>query len=216
MKSSRTTARTGVTLTVLAALLLFFTMPATAQPTEDEIKAAVEAGVAWLVAEQSADGSWNDGYGGIGETALACTKLMDYATDPERGLGLASPFDEDYIYRDNVEACVNWLLDRAESVPIAPQPAGDPDTNGNDIGIETQNFWTYESAVTLMALCNTVDLGRTAPATSPQAGRTYLDIAQDMADYLYFCQGDENDGRGACNYSCNSNGDFAHSKRKHR
>jgi hypothetical protein len=99
---------------------------------------------------------------------------------------------------------VNWLLDRANSVPIGVQPAGDPDSNGNGIGIATQNSWTYESGVTLMAMCNTVDLGRTAPATSPQAGRTYADIARDMMDYLSYCQADGGVARGSWDYGCNT------------
>jgi hypothetical protein len=191
---------------LLVVSLILGTTTVKAQPTEPDIMLAVDAGVAWLVGAQNPDGSWNDGWGGIGETGLACTKLMDYATDPERGLGLPSPFDETYIYRDNVERCVNWLLDQANTVAIVPQPAGDPDTDGNGFGIETQNFWTYESGVALMALCNTVELDRTAPATSQPgvAGRTYLDIAQDMADYLYYCQADAGTERGSWSYDCNS------------
>jgi len=188
-----------------AIVALVCAMPATAA-TEAEVQTAVDDGVAWLVSVQDADGYWTGGGDAVGNTGLACTKLMDYATDPERGLGLPSPFDVTYIYRDNVVRCVNWLLDRADNSAIAVQPAGDPDTNGNSQGV-SMSSQTYENAIGLMTLCNTVDLGRTAPASSPQAGRTYLDIAHDMADNLYYCQNEPGVWRGGWRYGCNSSSD---------
>ena len=183
-----------------ALLVLLCALPAVAQPTEEEILQAVDDGVAWLAGAQDPNGSWGDN---VGRTGLACKKLMHYAVDPDRGLGLPTPFHPDNPYLANLEGCLEWLLAEGAQVPIAPQPAGDPDTDGDGVGISFSGLM-YENGIMLMLLCEAVELDRVV-GLGPLTGLTYEQVAEDLADYIYFCQNEAGNWRGGWRYVCNQN-----------
>jgi hypothetical protein len=67
----------------------------------------------------------------------------DYATNP---------------YVEDVRRRLNYCLSQTYSLPITIQPAGNPDSNANGIGLYS-NFQNqmYETGIVLMALANSGD-----------------------------------------------------------
>jgi len=191
----------------VTCLILLAAAAAIAQtpPTPEQVKAAVAKGVAWLAAQQNPEGYWAGYWDTEAVAAMAILKLEHHAVDPKRGLGLPSPFDARNPYKVNVEKGLNWLLGRGRKIPIAAQPAGNPDTNGNGIGVyfaEPYYHATYTTSLALMAVCQAVELDRVV-ATGELAGRAYKQVAQDTMDYLAFGQNDGGSQRGGWGYSHN-------------
>lgn len=180
--------------------------------TQAEVKAAIEAGVAWLAAQQDGAGYWpTEGWWSpCAYTALAVKKLEHHAVDPKWGLGLDSPFDETYPYHEHVEKGLNWLFENcAYTMEITPQPAGDPDTDGDGIGVYFEESWgdgyrTYDSGIALMTICEAVELDRQVGGSGPLAGWTYEEVARDIMDYLAFGQNDAGWQQGGWGYYDNN------------
>jgi PKD repeat protein len=181
------------------------------------LKQVIEDGVAWLAAQQKPDSSWGYSYA-VAETGLAVLKLADHAVDAKYGYGLTSPFDPDYPYRENVETGLNYLFANAYIIDIDVQPAGNPDTNGNGIGIYfvswewwwDEDYWglrTYETSIAMMAIAGsrTPDMVVNVPG-SPVDGWTYKDVLQDAVDYLAFSQADHGTSTGGWGYTQCDNG----------
>jgi len=206
-------------VSLLLGLTLSLTVPAQAA-TEGEIQTAIDAGLVWLVAQQNADGSWGD-YNPVGVTAFAVKKLEHHAVDDKYGYGLDSPYDPAYPYVSNLTAGLNYIFANAYTMPISPQPAGDPDTNGNGIGVyfssPGETHQVYETGVALMAIAESTAPDRVVDVPgSPVNGWTYYEVAEDAMNYLAFGQNDAGDERGgwgyyenSVGYSCNSNSGYA-------
>jgi hypothetical protein len=170
---------------------------------------AIEDGVAWLVAQQNADGSWGASYP-VAETAFAVLKLETHATDPKPpdgcGYGLDSPFDPTYPYAENVSRGLNYIFANAYTIDIGTQThdgsVDNPDTNGNGKGVYFSGRRTYETSIALMAIAasRTPDRIVNVPG-SPVNGWTYKDVAQDTVDYLAWGQTDSGYGRGGWSYA---------------
>lgn len=198
---------TSIGLVAIIALSMFAAIatPASAA-TKEEIQEAVDDGVAWLAAQQNPDGSWGDLYSPVAKTAFAVKKLEHYAVDTKYGYGLDSPFDPAYPYADNVTRGLNYLFANANTINISVQPAGDPDTNGNGIGVYFVSAGgyhsTYETGIALMAIVESTTPDRVVDVPgSPVDGWTYEDVAQDTVDYLAWGQTDSGYGRGGWNYA---------------
>jgi hypothetical protein len=181
-------------------LISLIAIPAQAA-TEDEIEQSINDGIAFLIPHQNPDGSWGQFWAVGGKTGLAVLKLEDRAFE----LGFGSPFDPAYPFSGNVQMGLDYLFAQAEVIPIWPQPAGDPDTNGNGIGIR---IWfdhpTYETGIAMMAIAASRDPGRIVNVPgSVVDGWTYGDVVQDAADYLAFGQNDAGWERGAWGYDEN-------------
>ena len=105
--------------------------------------------------------------------------------------------DED-PYVETVQRGLNYLLSQMYSFPVAQDstycPQGDPDVNGNGIGLccyTDQWHSMYESGIALMALASSGCPSCVAATGIPEVvGQTYLDIAQDMVDYFAYAQSD--------------------------
>lgn len=173
--------------------------------SEEEIEASIEAGLAWLVAQQNMDpldpdyGSWLGYWLPEAYTGLALYKLCDRAYE----LGYESPFDSGYEYSGNVADGFAWLFDHLLVVPIGVQDhtAGatgtldDPDTRVNGMGIKgTGWFESYSTGPMLTAIAASGTPGRTNEGGLDVDGDgfvdTYQEIAQDMVDFLAFAQVD--------------------------
>ncbi|UCG94322.1 MAG: hypothetical protein JSW13_00710 [Candidatus Aerophobus sp.] len=201
------------TITSLVLLVCFIALMATSA-TKEEIEASIDAGIAWLVAQQNADGSWGYySYYQVASTGLAVIKLEDRAFE----LGFDSPFDPGYPYSANVIAGLDFLFSNAHTISIIPQPAGNPDTNGNNIGVYiARGYYTYETGIALMAIAGSRDPSMIV-TTGPLSGWTYGQVIQDMVDYLAFGQTDapapDRGGWGYIHnqtpYSDNSNSGYA-------
>jgi hypothetical protein len=178
-------------------------IPAYAQPTEDEVREAIGKGVAWLAAQQDATYGYWPGVDLCGVTALAVKKLEHHAVDSKWGLGLESPFDDANPYKENIEKGLEWLLGRcAYTVDIGLQPAGDPDSDGNGVGVSFGGLPTYTSGIALMAICEAVELDRVVEI-GPLKDWTYEKVARNTMDYLAFGQNDWGSGQGGWGYAEN-------------
>jgi len=131
---------------------------------------------------------------------------MDYDSDP---------------YVETVQRGLNVLLRRTYAWSISGQPAGDPDTNGNDIGLVTNysddwpsdgtpihdNRETYIGGICMVTLASSGAPNRVAAVGRPGVyGRTYADIVQDMVDFFTWGQVDSGTGRGGWRYYANYGG----------
>jgi hypothetical protein len=145
---------------------------------------AANRGLAWLVTKQGADGSWGTG-SKLATTGFAVLKLETYAAEIGK-----SPFDPTFIYAQEVAKGLDFLFSRAQVAPITPQPAGDPDTNGNGKGVLFTGLM-YENAIGLMAIAAGAEPDRVVTtAGSAVVGQTYRAVVQDVVDYFAFAQGD--------------------------
>ncbi len=141
------------------------------------------------------------GYGGMATLAFEI-----------QGHLLTGDYDEN-PYVETVERGVNYLLYKTQAEAIPVQPAGDPDSNGNGIGLATvasAGHIGYEAGIGLMAL---VDSGsyrkRAAIGPLEVRGRTYYDIAQDAVDWLAYAQTDTGVVRGGWRYTANLGADMS-------
>jgi hypothetical protein len=193
---------------VLFAVLLtsmFAALPALAA-TEDEIEESIVKGLAWLAEVQNPDGSW-PGNDPVAATGLAVLKFIDRAKE----LG-EDPFLEQYEYHTTVVEGLDYIFENAYTMDIsAPQPHGDPDSDGDDLGVYFEtlgSMWhrSYSTGICLMAIsaadvCADI-LGNPSPivAVGPLAGWSYEDVIQDTVDYMAFGQNDGGDERGGWGY----------------
>jgi PKD repeat protein len=104
------------------------------------------------------------------------------------------PWEDPYV--EDVQAGLNAMLASSVLAPASTQSAGDPDSNGNGVGIgiyENYGHSIYESGLALMALASSGAPDRVAQ-TGPVdwvRGRTYEGIVRDMADWFAWGQNDE-------------------------
>lgn len=116
---------------------------------------------------------------------------MDYDSDP---------------YVETVQRGLNYILYNTRAYTISNQVYGNPDTNGNGIGI-TPNTNTYIGGICMVAFASSGAPNRIAKVGVANVyDRTYADIAQDMVDYWAWGQVDGSYGRGGWRYSAFNNG----------
>jgi uncharacterized repeat protein (TIGR01451 family) len=211
----------GLVLVLLVTLVTGTAGPRAVQAaTIVEIEQAIVDGLAWLASEQNPDGGWS-GYEGTYGTAVTCMILVKFQ-DRAYELGYESPFDPAYEYSQTVVDGWTYVFSPTLilSQTLSVQPAGDPDTNGNGYGVYTYDesgnvHFTYGTGVCLMALA-----ASKTPERPNEGGLdfddngspdTYLEIAQDMTDWLAFAQADDPGiYRGGWNYdACDNYGDDA-------
>jgi len=201
-------------IVLFASILVVFALllPVAKAATEAEIQAAIDDGLAWLAAKQNpVNGSWGVSRT-VGKTGLAVKKFEHHAVDTKYGYGLPSPLDPAYPYRDLVQSGLNYLFQNASVVAISAQPHGDPDTDGDGIGVTFYGSITYETGIALLAIVesncpeSTVDV-----PGSPVDGWTYYDVAVDAMNWLAFAQVDGGVTRGGWGYGANEGGDQSNS-----
>lgn len=151
-------------------------------------------------------GYWDPSYYPLAATGAAVDAFqlhgskvnMDYDSDP---------------YVETVQRALNYILYNTYSYSIGMQPAGDPDTNGNGIGVVANHSsklydsrQTYIGGICMVALASSGAPNRISGVGRPNVyGRTYADIVQDMVDFFAWGQVDENMGvyRGGWRYYAN-------------
>lgn len=195
-----------VVLVLVTVLLISGLVSAPAQgATPDEIEESVDDGLAWLTSVQNPDGSWGNGER-VATTGLVLIKLEDRAYE----LG-KDPFDPSYEYSGNVTAGLNYILNRAYIFNIGTQTAGDPDTDGDGIGIAFYDYLShsvYATGICLMALAGTRDPSLPV-TTGPLSGNTTGEVVQDTVDWLAWAQSDPGgSGRGGWNYGPMNNAGY--------
>ena len=188
-------------------------------PTPEQIQQSINEGVTWLADHQNADGSWNNNEE-VAHTCFALIKLQDRAYE----LGYDSPFDPAYPYVDNVISGwefvldpVNHVIPKSISIQVHGSNLDDPDTNGNGFGVSflpccQALSQTYTTGICLMALGSTGTPDRLNEGmydfTPPAGVDTYLELAQDVADWLAFAQGDAGHLEGGWTYEAIDNNNW--------
>ena len=152
-------------LATLALVLAMARAPTAQAATNEEIEAAIDAGLAWLAAEQAPDGCWHGPYGRLAPTGLAVWKFEERA----RELGL-NPFDPAYPYSPVVEAGLNCIF----------------------LNLMSAGLPTYEVGIDMIALAESSSPGRIVPPLgSPFDGLTYQQVLAGMLDWM---EDGQNDG----------------------
>jgi len=200
-------------LIIIMMLIGAAIFPTTSADLEEDISAAIEIGVDWLVAQQNIDGSWPGYYSSIATTALAVLKLEERAYE----LGYDSPFDEAYPFYQNVIHGLDFLFSETKmhtiAINIQDHTGGasgsmdNPDTNGNGIGVYSfEGYSTYETGLVLSAIVASGTPDRTVVVSgSAVDGWTYKNVVQDMVDWLSWGQADLGVGEGGWHYSALNN-----------
>jgi len=194
--------RTSYVISICMLFLLAVTLagPVSAA-TEEEIAVAIEDGMAWLAAQQNPDGSW--GYWSqVARTGFAVLKFETHAIRQ-----CIDPLDPDYMYYDQVRDGLDYIFANAHLANITVQAAGDPDTDGDNIGVlifSESYSRVYETGIAMMAI---------AASTHPEMvymGWTYEEILQDAVDYMAWAQTDFGPGRGGWHYEeMDNSGDWS-------
>lgn len=114
-------------------------------------------------------------------------------------------------YVEDVWRGMGYMLTTLRQAAISDQAYGNPDINGNGIGIEViTSHPIYEGGQVMMAFVasGTPDMVALRGGTGI-AGRTYREIVEDMAEMYYWGQGDDVSGyaAGGWRYSWQAQGD---------
>lgn len=134
---------------------------------DEQIECAIQKGLAWATSQQSANGSWNDGYSSVAATGLYCVKYIDRAQD----LGV-DPFDEAaYEYADDLLQAVGHLA--AQLVP------GDP----GELKV-LGSYTTYATGIAAMCFASAAGANPEGTATVGGTVRSYGEITNGLAAWL--------------------------------
>jgi hypothetical protein len=173
-------------------------MPVASAASQVDINIAIEKGLAYLNSTQGSAGDW--GWYTVATTAMS---VLAYENAPNNHFGwnLSDP------YHTTVQKGLDYLFGAASVQSIGVQSAGNPDTNGNGIGIcfPSPGYPIYQTPMALMAIVASqtpAAVATTGPANV--IGRTYYDIAVDIVDYLAWAQNDAGTGRGGWSYGPNA------------
>jgi hypothetical protein len=186
---------------VLAGMMLATArMPVGTAASQTDINNAIEEGLAYLNSTQASDGHWGGGSYPVACTAMAVLSFEN-APNNHFGWNLSDP------YQTTVQKGLDWLFTQANIRNLTIQAAGDPDTNGNGIGIYFSTGDTcYQTPMVLMAIVasqNKAQIATTGPANV--TGRSYFDIVTDIVDWIAWAQNDAGagGGRGGWRYEAN-------------
>ena len=151
----------------------------------------ITLGISWLATQQNVDGSWGL-IDQVGKTGFAVLKFETHAV----GIG-EDPLDPTYEYYSQVRDGLDYIFANADVVPISVQPGGDPDTDGDDIGVVWPLSLTYETSIAMMAIAASThpEMLVNVPGSAVN-GWTYKDVVCDAVDYLAFGQNDAGPERG--------------------
>jgi len=190
-----------ITSIVCSFLALFLiTTVAQSAPSQAEIDSAISKGLDWLAANQNEDGSFGQNYV-LGTTAMVVLAFEENNHLPGKGA----------LYSDAVQKGLDYILDKAEITDIEPQPAGNPDSDGDGKGL----YFSYESIGYETAACVMAIIGSKSPDrivnTGACYGWKYSDVVKDAVDYYAYAQDDPNDDwnetRGGWRYDANGESD---------
>lgn len=183
------TFRTTLLCVSAAAIVCASGSRAYAQPTPEQMEAAIVSGLQWLASQEGPDGEWGGDCDGIAYTGMVVLKFETRAHE----LGL-DPLSADYEYSGQVQRGLDFIVANAQTRAIGVEPAGDPDGDGDGIGV----YWSlcgfhhvYNTGVAMMAL---------AASGHPEI---YGDLLQDAVDFMAWSQADPQCGlhRGGWRYS---------------
>jgi hypothetical protein len=110
------------------------------------------------------------------------------------------------LYSTNVERGLDFIFGYARIGTIGLQPAGNPDTDGDGLGVsfwdETYSREVYETGMVMQTIVASNTPTRIV-TTGPCTGWTYRDVMVDIVDWAAFGQVDSGSGRGGWRYYAN-------------
>lgn len=168
--------------------------------TEAEKQAAIDAGLAYLATTQNASGSLG---GGGTDYQLAQTGSALLAFQEEKANWGANAV----AYQAIVDNGLTYILNNASIVGIGPQAHGNPDGDGNGIGVKLYPGGislrdTYVTGICLPAIAASGTPNKVV-ASGPLTGWTYKQVVQNVVDYFAFGQDDGGPGQGGWRYYAN-------------
>jgi len=200
MKIKTISAKRCLAIALTAAAM---TVPVAAMAaTEAEKRSAIDSGLAWLATQQQGNGSWFYS-GGVEDAATTGSALLAFLEEKDSWA---------VDYSSNVTAGINYLLNQATTYNISVQPAGNPDSDGNGVGVKfvpggNNNRDTYVTGLALPAIAKVAAATPNALVTTGAlAGWTYKDVVQNTVDYFAYGQSDPATGvhQGGWRYYANS------------
>lgn len=204
----------GLRRLTLATCLLVTTGPALAA-TEAEKAAAIDKGLEWLAQQQQSNGRWEYGGETAYDTAATGAALLAFLDE-----GWKAGDDVTFggnSYGDVVGEGLTYLLSQAQTYTISAQTAGNPDSDGNGVGLKfvagaNNTRDTYVTGIVLPAIAKSgtpdalVTTGPLATRTdgTGAGGRwTYRDVVRNGVDYYAYGQSDSGTDRGGWRYYAN-------------
>ncbi len=167
-----------------------------AQSLPVEVNVAIDEGLWYLHKTQrrftsgaNEEGDWTSGGGAATLSYYSCSAANLNAFEVNGHLESGSP---DNPYTETVQRGMKRLFELfLVSTGIGPRPDGNPDSDGNGIGIRVnQTYYFYQGGMLMDAIVASGTpnaLAVTGPANV--SGRTYKAIVQDMVDYYAYGYG---------------------------
>jgi hypothetical protein len=152
------------------------------------VNVAIDEALWWMHQNMLRWDSGSLGYGALTDQPLGSTGAAVQAWENQGhkpgGNYATNPYVED------VQRGLNLILSRSYPYPIYIEDTRNPDTLVNGFGIHSiYESQLYETGIVLMALASSGDASLVNEVGGfGLYGRTYGDIAQDMADFLAFAQ----------------------------
>ena len=178
-----------------------------AKTLDVEVNKAIDDGLWWLYTNKQTSGEyfrWRNYYSG-GYTGYYNNPTASAVQAFEINGHLESGDRDENPYVDAVSKGLGYLFSRIRSYTIGNTTYGDPDVNGNGIGLTvTEDRQIYELGAVMDALVATGTPDAIAPnGQANVVGRRYQDIVQDMCDMYAWGQ----TNGGGWQYSWNSGND---------
>jgi hypothetical protein len=165
--------------------------------TEAQKQTAILNALSYLASTQQADGRWVYS-GGVEDGASTASALLAFMEAKQKLPGGGPD------YSAVISKGVTYLMNQATAYNISNEPTGNPDSNGNGIGVKfvpggNNPRDTYVTGLVLPVLSYMPANG--VVTTGSQAGRTYKQVVQDVVDYFAYGQADPgNTARGGWRY----------------
>jgi RHS repeat-associated protein len=169
-----------------------------------EVNKAIDDGLWWLYTSKEVVGAnfrWNNvRYGShYGNSTASAVQAYEINGHLEAG----DPDEDPYV--DVVRGGIDYLLTQMYYYNIGPQTYGDPDSNGNGIGLTINSgYQIYELGAVMDAFVATGTRDALARVGGANViGRRYQDLVQDMVDMYAWGQYDHATVGGGWRYSWN-------------
>jgi len=168
--------------------------------TQVQIDTAISKGMTWLAAQQNIDGSCGTS-DQVAMTGFAVLKFETHAIQES-----IDPLSVSYQYSSQVRRGLDYIFLKANPMFITPQPAGNPDTDNDGLGVcwAGSEGTTYYTGIAMMAIASSKHPEMMVNvAGSAVNGWTYKQVLGDAVDYFAFGQTDTGLGRGGWGYGAN-------------